>query len=68
MTHTEQMQVTDEMIIEWDVPIEMDDGLLLNFGVPLTGSGPFQHNDPVDRPADIFGGHTTVHTGGEIAS
>jgi len=36
--------------------------------VPLTGSGPFQHNDPVDRPADVFGGQTTVHTGGDTAS
>jgi len=27
------------------------------------GSGPWLHDDPHDRPADIFGGETTVHTG-----
>ena len=29
MTDTHQAHVTDAMIIEWDVPIEMDDGLQL---------------------------------------
>jgi hypothetical protein len=41
---------------------------LLNFGVPLQGSGPFQQNDLLDRPAGIFGGRTTVHIGGDAAS
>jgi hypothetical protein len=27
MTHTEQVQLTGGMPIEWDIPIEMDDGL-----------------------------------------
>jgi len=27
------------------------------------GSGPWLHDDPHDRPADIFGGRTTLHTG-----
>ena len=27
------------------------------------GSGPWIHDDPKDRPADIFGGRTTLHTG-----
>ncbi|OGP96114.1 MAG: peptidase S15 [Deltaproteobacteria bacterium RBG_16_47_11] len=27
------------------------------------GSGPWLHSDPRDRPADIFGGKTTLHTG-----
>jgi uncharacterized protein len=27
------------------------------------GSGPWLHDDPHDRPADIFGGETTLHTG-----
>jgi predicted acyl esterase len=27
------------------------------------GSGPWIHDDPHDRPADIFGGQTTLHTG-----
>lgn len=32
------------------------------------GSGPFLHNHPVDRPADVFGGKTTIHTGGQTSS
>jgi hypothetical protein len=27
------------------------------------GVGPFKHDDPRDRPAEIFGGDVTVHTG-----
>ncbi len=38
------------------------------FGVPLRGSGPFLHNDPHDRPPSIFGGKTTIHTGGDHLS
>ncbi|MDT7763787.1 MAG: hypothetical protein QOC63_3207 [Mycobacterium sp.] len=29
MTQTEQVRVTDGMIVEWDVPIDMDDGVQL---------------------------------------
>ena len=29
-----------------------------------TGSIPFFHRDPVDRPQEVFGGETTLHTGG----
>ena len=32
------------------------------------GSGPFLHQHPVDRPAEVFGGNTTVHTGGSTTS
>ena len=32
------------------------------------GVGPFQHNDPEDRPADVFGGTITVHCGPERSS
>ena len=28
-----------------------------------TGVGPFRHDDPKDRPAKIFGGDVTLHTG-----
>jgi predicted acyl esterase len=28
---------------------------------PLTGVGPFLHDDPVDRPAEVFGGTNTLH-------
>jgi uncharacterized protein len=32
------------------------------------GCGPFTHNDPEDRPREIFGGTVTVFTGGATAS
>ncbi len=31
----------------------------------FTGCGPFLHDDPEDRPEDIFGGRTTIHLGPE---
>jgi uncharacterized protein len=39
-------------------------GRLSNFKNELTGCGPFLHNDPVDRPMEVFGGETTLHFGG----
>ena len=39
-----------------------------NLQVPLTGSGPFVHKDLSDRPADVFGGKVTLHTGGRNKS
>jgi hypothetical protein len=36
-------------------------GKLSNFKNELTGCGPFLHDDPIDRPKDIFGGVTTLH-------
>jgi uncharacterized protein len=39
-----------------------------SFANELRGSGPFLHDDARDRPAEIFGGTTTVHTGGDAAS
>lgn len=32
------------------------------------GSGPYLHNDKDDRPEDVFGGTTQIHTGGETQS
>jgi uncharacterized protein len=32
-------------------------------GAVFTGVGPFQHNDPRDRPAEIFGKKVTIHCG-----
>ena len=32
------------------------------------GVGPFQHNDPDDRPADVFGATITLHCGPERSS
>ena len=40
---------------------------LSNFKNELKGCGPFLHDDPKDRPADIFGGQTTIHIGGNKA-
>jgi uncharacterized protein len=39
-----------------DPPLELD-------GVKYTmqGVGPFKHDEPSDRPADVFGGQTTLH-------
>jgi predicted acyl esterase len=34
-------------------------------GIPLRGSGPFLHNDPDDRPREVFGGKATIYTGGK---
>ncbi|MGB6535733.1 MAG: CocE/NonD family hydrolase [Xanthobacteraceae bacterium] len=39
-------------------------GRLSNFKNELTGCGPFLHDDPRDRPADIFAGITSLHFGG----
>jgi hypothetical protein len=30
---------------------------------PMKGCGPFEHDDPTDRPAAIFGGKVTLHFG-----
>jgi hypothetical protein len=43
-------------------------GRLSNFKNELTGCGPFLHDDPVDRPKEIFGGQTTLHFGEGSAS
>ncbi|MYZ46365.1 CocE/NonD family hydrolase [Rhizobiales bacterium L72] len=36
-------------------------GRLSNFKNELTGCGPFLHDDPADRPHEVFGGRTTLH-------
>jgi hypothetical protein len=71
------------VLIERDLPIAMDDGIVLRADVVLqpgsrlaltvagrdferedgTGSAPFLHRDPADRPKEVFGGVTTLHTG-----
>jgi predicted acyl esterase len=38
-------------------------GRLSNFKNELTGCGPFLHDDPRDRPAEIFDGMTHLHFG-----
>ncbi len=36
---------------------------IASFKNRFTGVGPFLHNDPEDRPPEIFGGVTTLHFG-----
>ena len=36
-------------------------GRLSNFKNELRGCGPFLHDDPLDRPKEVFGGQTTLH-------
>jgi uncharacterized protein len=43
-------------------------GKLSNFKNELTGCGPFLHNDPLDRPPEIFGGTTTLHFGRDMVN
>jgi uncharacterized protein len=38
------------------------------FGVSMRGNGIFVHDDPADRPADVFGGVTTLLSGGATPS
>ncbi len=39
-----------------------------SFHYASKGVGPFTHNDPEDRPHQVFGGRITVHAGGGRAS
>lgn len=49
---------------EWDGP----PAFLKQFKNPLRGCGPFLHDDPADRPEEIFGRPVTLHTGPEHPS
>ncbi|MDH3194387.1 MAG: CocE/NonD family hydrolase [Acidimicrobiia bacterium] len=42
---------------------DMAEAKLSNFKNAFTGCGPFLHDDPRDRPADVFGGETMIHLG-----
>jgi predicted acyl esterase len=41
---------------------------LSNMKNPMSGCGPFMHDDPVDRPPEIFGGKVTLHFGPQHSS
>jgi hypothetical protein len=43
-------------------------GRLSNFKNELTGCGPFLHDDPRDRPLQVFAGVTGLHFGGAARS
>jgi uncharacterized protein len=39
---------------------------LTTFRNELRGSGPFLHDDPDDRPPDVFGGRVSIHAGSYV--
>jgi predicted acyl esterase len=39
-----------------------------NFHYAHKGVGPFQHDDPADRPREVFGGKVTLYSGGDRQS
>lgn len=41
---------------------------LSNMKNPMNGCGPFMHDDPADRPPEIFGGKVTLHFGPQYAA
>jgi predicted acyl esterase len=48
---------------EWEGPAST----LSNMKNPMKGCGPFVHDDPADRPVEIFGLKNTLHFGAEHA-
>jgi predicted acyl esterase len=42
---------------------DLGEASLATFKNKLTGCGPFLHDDPLDRPLEVFGGTVTIHTG-----
>lgn len=44
-----------------DYEYAVEGGRLSNFKNVLKGCGPFLHDDPRDRPPDLFAGRTTLH-------
>ena len=50
-----------------DYEYEGEAAHLSNMKYPMKGCGPFVHDDPEDRPVEIFGGATTLHASPEQA-
>jgi len=46
-----------------DYEYEGEAATLSNMKNPMRGCGPFMHDDPVDRPPEVFGGKVTLHFG-----
>ena len=46
-----------------DYEAAVEGGRLSNFKNELRGCGPFLHDDPRDRPPELFAGRTTLHAG-----
>jgi len=52
-----------------DYEYEGEAATLSNMKNPMKGCGPFMHDDPIDRPPEVFGGKVTLHLGaGRAAS
>ncbi|MCC7105609.1 MAG: CocE/NonD family hydrolase [Chloroflexi bacterium] len=51
-----------------DYEYEGEDFIPSPTAYPQKGVGPFTHTNPVDRPANVFGGKVTIHAGGEYGS
>lgn len=50
---------------DYEYPGDTTGLFLSNFKNELRGCGPFLHDDPRDRPAEVFGGENTLHVDGE---
>jgi len=50
-------------ILGKDYEYDGEAAVLSNMKNPMRGCGPFVHDDPADRPHDIFGGQVTLHFG-----
>ncbi len=46
-----------------DYEYEGEAATLSNMKNPMRGCGPFMHDDPIDRPPEVFGGKVTLHFG-----
>ena len=46
-----------------DYEYEGETSTLSNIKNPMRGCGPFLHDDPTDRPPEVFGGKVTLHFG-----
>jgi putative CocE/NonD family hydrolase len=62
--HRMQLQVRGR---DYEYPPAVRDRPKLHW-FPLTGCGPFLHDDERDRPPEVFGANVTIHTGGEHGS
>jgi uncharacterized protein len=51
-----------------DYEYEGEAATLSNMKNPMRGCGPFVHDDPTDRPAEVFGDKVTLHCGGKHAA
>ena len=48
---------------DYEYPGDTGGAKLSNFKNELKGCGPFLHDDPRDRPPDIFGQNVTIYSG-----